>query len=174
MTTTNDRTWLPTSEPCFVCGEKNDAGIKTQFYVEDGKVKAPLEAKPHHCGYHNVVHGGIIAAIMDETMGWAAARAIGRMCFTGELTIRYLRPTPGGCRLTVSAEVGRIGKRLVTAKGVLEDGAGIVYAKGEGKFVPLSVEDTLAVDDALIYRGGEERVFDALRAQADGDKGTAD
>jgi len=158
---------LPNSKPCLVCGEDNPAGLKTRFYVEDGVVKAPLRPEPHHCGYENVVHGGIIAAILDETMGWAAARATGRMFFTGELTVRYLRPTPGDRELTASAEVVRVTSRLTEAKGVLTDEDGIEYAKSKGRFVPLSVEATLAVDDALLYHGDEERVFDKLRAECE-------
>lgn len=163
----NHRATLPNSKPCFVCGEDNPAGLRTRFYVEDGKVKAPLRPLPHHCGYDKVVHGGVIAAILDETMGWAAARASGRMFFTGELTVRYLRPTPSGRPLTACAEVVRVTSRLTEAAGVLVDDDGVEYAKSKGRFVPLSVEATLAVDDALIYRGGEERVFDALRAEAE-------
>lgn len=156
---------LPNSRPCFVCGEDNPAGLKTRFYVEDGVVKAPLRPEPHHCGYENVVHGGIVAAILDETMGWAAARATGRMFFTGELTVRYLRPTPGDRELTASAEVVRVTSRLTEAKGVLTDADGVEYARSKGRFVPLSAEATLAVDDALLYRGDEERVFEKLRAE---------
>jgi len=167
MAEDTSRTYLPNSKPCFVCGEENPAGLQTRFYVEDGIVKAPLRAKTHHCGYHNVVHGGVVAALMDETMGWAAARATRLMFLTAELTIRYLRPVPADRDLTVCAEVDRASKRMARVKAVLVDGDGTEYARSEGRFLPLSVDETLAVDDALLYRGGDERVFDELRASRD-------
>lgn len=164
----NSRTYLPNSTWCFVCGEDNDAGIQTRFYVEEGLVKAKLKPRQHHCGYRGMVHGGIVASILDESMGWAAARAIGRMCLTGELTVRYLETVPGDRDLTVVTEVEKANRRLVLATSELTDEAGTVYARATGKFTPMSVEDTLGVDDMLLYRGGEERLFDALRAEHEG------
>ncbi len=158
-----EKKYLPNSKPCFVCGEDNPAGLKTRFYVENGLVKAPLQASPHHCGYRDTVHGGVIAALMDEAMGWAAARATGIMYVTAELAVRYLRPARQDIRLTVVAEVVKTTKRLAEAKAELVDEEGTVYARSTGKFFPLSPEASLEVDDNLIYRGDEERVFDSLR-----------
>ncbi len=154
---------LPNSSSCFVCGEDNPAGLRTRFYVEDGKVKARLNAQTHHCGYANTVHGGVSAALLDECMGWAAARAIGLMCYTAELSVRYLRPVPADIDLIAETEVVRHTRRMAEARGRLVGGDGTEYVRTEGKFVPLSVDQTLAVDDMLLYRGGEERLFDRLR-----------
>lgn len=159
------RRYLPNSAPCFVCGEENHAGLQTRFYIEDDEVRADLEPRPHHCGYDNVVHGGVVAAILDETMGWAAARAITRMCVTGELTVRYLKPVPADRRTTAVARVVKAGKRLAKVEGRIVDSEGVEYARAHAAFLPMSVEDTLTVDDHLIYRGDEERVFDALRTE---------
>jgi len=163
----SEKKYLPNSNTCFVCGEDNAAGLQTRFYVEDGYVKMALSAAHHHCGYHNVLHGGVIAAAMDECMGWAAARAIHRMCVTGDLTVRYLKRAPVDAQLTVCAEVVRAHRRLVHTAGVLVDQEGVKYARSEGRFLPLTVEETLTVDDGMLYRGDEERVFDELRVSAE-------
>ncbi|MBI2433310.1 MAG: PaaI family thioesterase [Candidatus Hydrogenedentes bacterium] len=163
---TPDRVYLPNSEACFVCGEENRAGLQVRFYVEDDVVKMPLTVREHHCGYKNVVHGGVVAAALDETMGWAAARSIKRMCITGELTVRYLQPVPADRELTVCGRTVRAHRRMVQTEGHIEDSQGAILARAEGRFLPLSVEETLQVDDALLYRGDEERVFDELRGTA--------
>ncbi|MBI4558349.1 MAG: PaaI family thioesterase [Candidatus Hydrogenedentes bacterium] len=163
MSDSDQKRFLPNSETCFVCGEANGAGLQTRFFVENGIVKTILRPQSHHCGYANVVHGGVLTAILDECMGWAAARAIGRMCYTGDLSIRFLRPVPADRETMVRAEVRRAGRRLVEAVGTIVDNAGLELAQAEGRFLPLSVEETITVDDALLYRGGEERVFDHLR-----------
>ena len=159
------KTYLPTSNHCFVCGEDNQAGLQTRFYVEDGVVKAQLEPRPHHCGYPDIVHGGVVAAILDEAMGWAAARAIERMCLTAELKVRYLRPVPGDRASTIVTEVTNSARRMARVKSVIVSEDGTEFARAEGRFVPLSPERTLEVDDNLLYRGNEERVFDNLRAE---------
>lgn len=156
---------LPNSKECFVCGEENPAGLKARFFVEDGVVKTRWRPEACHCGYENVVHGGVIAAMLDECMAWAATRSMGRMCVTGELTIRYFARVPGGRDYTVKAHVAQPGRRLVHIEASVADDEGGEYAKARGKFVPMSAEETIVVDDSLLYRGGEERVFDALREQ---------
>ncbi|MCC6142567.1 MAG: PaaI family thioesterase [Candidatus Hydrogenedentes bacterium] len=158
-----NKTFLPTSEHCFVCGEANPAGLGTRFYVENDVVKMPLTAKHHHCGYPNRIHGGIVAAAVDECMGWAAARAIQRMCVTGDLSVRYIRPVTLDKAFTVCAEVLRSNRRLVHCAATIIDEHGEVHVRGEGRFLPLTVEQTLRVDDNLLYKGGEERVFAPLR-----------
>ena len=161
----SSRTPLPTSEHCFVCGEENPAGLQGRFYVEGAKVKLRLNAKPSHCGYDNTVHGGVIAAALDECMAWAGMRAIQRMCYTAELTVRYLRPLTLDADAVAETEVVRATARLIEARGEMVGADGTVYARAVGKFMPLTAEQTLAVDDALRYRGDEERVFDALRQE---------
>jgi len=160
-----DRLYLPNSRECFVCGEENPAGLQARFFVEEGQVKMPLAAEDHHCGYPNTVHGGVIAAALDECTGWAAARAIERMCVTGELRVRYLRRVPTDRNLTVCAEVMKAHRRMVQTEAEIVDDEGTVYARAEGRFLPLTREQTIEVDDALLYRGGEEEVFKSVREE---------
>ncbi len=157
------KVYLPNSDWCFVCGEDNHAGLKTRFYIEDDKVKARIRPSKHHCGYHGVVHGGIIAAILDECMGWAAARAINRMCVTGELTVRYLVNVPDDRELTCVTDTEKANRRMVVTQGEIVDDDGTRYATATAKFLPLTAEKTLEVDDKLLYKGDEARLFDRLR-----------
>jgi uncharacterized protein (TIGR00369 family) len=161
----SEKVMLPNSDWCFVCGEENEAGLQTRFYIEDGFVKARLRPRAHHCGYKGVIHGGIVASILDETMGWAANVAINRMCVTGELTVRYIENAPDNRELTCITKVEKSNKRIVYTIGELVDDEGTKYASAKAKFTPLTDEKTLEVDDMLNYRGGEARIFDELRAQ---------
>jgi len=151
--------YLPNSKSCFVCGEDNPAGLRTRFWVEEGLVKTLLEPATHHCGYDNVVHGGIVATILDETMGWAANRTMGRMCVTAELKVRYVKPVPGDRTTLVCACVTKSNKRIACLEGWIEDDGGERLALSEARFLPLSQAATQEVDAHLIYRGGEERPF---------------
>ena len=166
----SDKVMLPNSDWCFVCGEDNHAGLQTQFYLQEGKVKSRIVPQKHHCGFKGVLHGGVVASILDECMGWSAAVAIERMCVTAELTMRYIQNVPDDRDLTCVTDVERANKRLVLTVGELIDDEGTKYAEAKGKFTPLTDVQTIEVDDMLNYRDGDARVFDALRAQlvADG------
>ena len=162
----SEKEMLPNTDWCFVCGEENEAGLQSRFYVEDGLVKARLRPRSHHCGFKGVIHGGIVASILDETMGWAAAVAINRMCVTGEMTVRYIENAPDDRELICVTGVEKSNRRIVYTTGVLVDDEETKYASATGEFTPLTEAKTLEVDDMLNYRGGEIRLFDELRAQA--------
>ena len=157
---------LPNSDWCFVCGEENQAGLQTRFYIEDGFVKTRLKPRAHHCGYKGIIHGGIVASILDETMGWAANVALNRMCVTGELTIRYIDNAPDDRELTCITGVEKSNRRIVYTFGELVDDDGTQFATAKAKFTPLTEKRTLEIDEMLNYRGDELRLFDELRDQA--------
>jgi hypothetical protein len=59
----------PNSDYCFVCGRNNPKGLYMQFY-DNGRdeVHAHYMIPDHYQGYPGVVHGGVIAAILDEVV----------------------------------------------------------------------------------------------------------
>lgn len=67
------RTKQPSSRTCFLCGKQNDIGLKMEWYnnPEKNQVEAEITIPEHFNGYPGVAHGGIIAAILDETAGRA-------------------------------------------------------------------------------------------------------
>ena len=88
----------PASRMCFVCGRQNPCGLKMDFYedAEAEQVRATLRVPDAFQGYPGVVHGGIVAAILDEVAG-RAVLLFGDdddLMATLRLTVRYRQPTP--------------------------------------------------------------------------------
>lgn len=150
---------LPVSTVCFVCGVDNPAGLRLKFYMENGKAHARFTPSQHQAGFRDVVHGGVVTALLDETMGWAAANELKRMCMTGELTVRFVAPAPVGMALDVSACSTRSSRHLCYVAGEVRGSDGTLYARATGKFVPLSKEQTDYIDARLIYSEGETSIF---------------
>ena len=61
---------------CFGCGPANDKGLQIKSVVGDGEVVADFDPSPEHQAFPGVVNGGIIGALFDCHMNWAAAHAI--------------------------------------------------------------------------------------------------
>jgi acyl-coenzyme A thioesterase PaaI-like protein len=79
------------------------------------------------------VHGGFVAATLDELLGMTmAVQHLPGM--TGRLTVHFRRPTPLHTELRVVAEVKRIEGRKVDVEGRIEHD-GVVCAEAEGLFV---------------------------------------
>lgn len=101
-------------DECFVSGRWNPLGIGIEVWREGEGVRATVELGAAFEGAPGRSHGGIVAAIFDDVMGYLlTVHEI--PAFTGELTVRYLAPTPIGTELTFrSWMLHRDGRRLLT------------------------------------------------------------
>jgi len=162
----DDREYLPNSTGCFLCGEENPYGVRTRFFVEENEVRGTVVIPKHMNGYKDVVHGGVLAALLDETMGWAAT-VFGKarlMFVTAELTVRYMRPVPIETEITVRSRLAKDVGRLAYCEGELLIGSD-VCARGKGIFSPLDREGTAEVLPYLRFHNCKKfkNLFDGCR-----------
>jgi len=115
----------PNSAWCFVCGLRNPVGLKLRFLqAAPGKALAYAVVPEAYQGYPGVVHGGIVAAMLDEVTGRAGTGtdpATARLFYTARLTIRYRRHVPTQRLLRLEGELVRDRKRFYEAKGAIYD-----------------------------------------------------
>jgi uncharacterized protein (TIGR00369 family) len=123
----------PSSRSCFVCGRENPVSLKMKWDQEpdSGEICATVTLPEHFNGYPGVAHGGVVAAVLDETAGRAILIDGGfeELMVTAKLEVVYRRPTPTGVPLTA---VGRVVRRLgerVEAEGELRLPDGTVSAR---------------------------------------------
>ncbi|HYR52322.1 MAG TPA: PaaI family thioesterase [Candidatus Dormibacteraeota bacterium] len=104
---------------CFCCGQKNPIGLKLQFeMLPDGRMRTEWTPRREHQGFKDIVHGGLVATLMDEVM-IRLLYALGIRAVTAELSTRLLRPM-------------RAGKRYRFESRLLEDKGRVVTAEAEG------------------------------------------
>jgi len=77
---------------CFGCGEKNPIGLKLVFTETSESLHAEWQPSEAYQGYPNVLHGGIIATLLDETGAWCISVKLGTAGVTTEMNTRYLNP----------------------------------------------------------------------------------
>jgi acyl-coenzyme A thioesterase PaaI-like protein len=86
-------------------------------------------------------HGGIVAALIDETMGLVLSIS-STLAFTGRLTITYRAPTPLGVRLQTRARLdSRSGRKLIITAELKADD--LLLAQAEGLFIAVEPEHFL-------------------------------
>jgi acyl-coenzyme A thioesterase PaaI-like protein len=140
--------YLPHSTRCFVCGVENPVGLKHKFFVEDNVVKSDVYIPVHYGGYKDVIHGGVITALMDETMGWAAFihSKSKFLFFTREVSIKFKKNAPTETNLQIVTEFVEEKRNIGFSTAKLIDEKGNIYALGKGSFVgipPAKSEETL-------------------------------
>jgi uncharacterized protein (TIGR00369 family) len=153
---------LPNYEFCYVCGHANPLGLNVRFRVEGEHVTTRFRPDPMHAGYPGRLHGGVIAALLDETMGWAPCVKAGRFCVAVELNVRYLKAAPPGAELIVDGWTENDGGRIWEAAGEVRDAEGVVYARGKGRYFPLSERETDAVMAMLTVEGQHMTLAEAI------------
>lgn len=98
-----------------------------------GRAWAHFELGAAYEGPPGLVHGGVTALILDQIAGEAAA-AGGTPGMTGQLAMRYLRPTPLG-PLSVEAWIDRHEGFKTWVKGEMRDADGEPTVTCEGLFI---------------------------------------
>ncbi len=123
----------PNSAHCFVCGVNNPFGLKLAFYeLSDTEVTASYTPPADYEGYPGVLHGGIIAALLDEAGSRAGMiGAHSHFMVTARLDVKYHRPTPTGQPLTVYGRLVKRSGRRALAEAELRLADGTVSAKAE-------------------------------------------
>lgn len=145
--------YLPTYDGCYVCGQNHPLGLRARFFAyPDGQVQVQFRPEPTQTGYEDVVHGGVVSALLDELLGWPIVLQTGRMCFTAELTVRFLKPLHMEIQYVATAGPGTDQGRYWESEGGLRDMDGALHAKAHGKYFLLSEDQTAAVVERMTYQ----------------------
>jgi uncharacterized protein (TIGR00369 family) len=116
----------PNSDHCFICGRRNPHGLYMTFYDnERDEVYSEFTVPDEYQSYPGIVHGGILAAMLDEVVGRVAMiEDHHHFMMSVKLEVKYRHPAPTETPLKIVGRVVRLRGRLGKAVGeiVLPDG----------------------------------------------------
>ncbi|MFK7955893.1 MAG: PaaI family thioesterase [Lysobacterales bacterium] len=135
---------------CYGCGRNNHQGLKIRSYREGDQWIASFTPGPEHIAVPGFVYGGLLASLIDcHGVGTAAAASLGDdngelempRFVTGSLNVRYLKPTPLGPELQLSARPVEVGERKVRVEISLR-AEGVTCVAGD--VVAVKIPDSMA------------------------------
>jgi acyl-coenzyme A thioesterase PaaI-like protein len=135
----------PNSRHCFICGLENPVGLKLHIYqTEPGVIETTYTAPDHFQGYPGVLHGGIVAAILDEISGRAhmGDPSEPRFMFTGKIEIKYRNNVPIGKPLKIIGKAGRTRRKMAEGWAGIYDEGGTLLAEATTLLIDVP-EETL-------------------------------
>jgi uncharacterized protein (TIGR00369 family) len=115
---------------CFGCGPLNEEGLQMTFLAEGDVSVTEFEVPARYQSWKGVVHGGMVALMLDEAVGWAAWHK-GHPGVTGKLEVRYRLPLKVGERVRLTGRVDNVRRTLIYAAAKIErisDGATVAEA----------------------------------------------
>ena len=101
-------------DSCFACGKKNENGLRLEIFEKDDGVWTTIDPPTWSQGYSRIVHGGLIATVLDEMAVWAAFKK-GYRTVTAELNMRIKEPMHVDQVYTAKARIHKVKHRLVEA-----------------------------------------------------------
>jgi uncharacterized protein (TIGR00369 family) len=165
---------LPHTAGCLVCGRQNPHGLRLSLDVDEstGVVRVDFTPRPEHIGFEGIVHGGVLATVLDEAMVWAATWAGRRFCVAAEMSIRFRKSAGVGAPLRTEAKVESAGSkrpgtpRLIYAEGLIVDDTGATVAEATGKYMVVSPDRNRDVVATLVDEPQTARAAAVLREAA--------
>ncbi len=145
---------LPYYRQCFVCGEARSGRLGVRFKVVNGMVKGVFIPSEKHVGFPGIVHGGILAALLDEAMAWAVYAQTGLFGLSVEITVRFFKPLPPGRKVEVVGFVLRRKHRFLEVTSEIQGEDAVIYARAWGRFLLAPKETSDQWSEAL--QGGDK------------------
>jgi acyl-coenzyme A thioesterase PaaI-like protein len=121
---------------CFCCGERNPIGLKLAFEATPGgRLRTFWCPKPEHVGFKDLIHGGLVATVLDEVMA-RMLYARGMPGVTATMETKLLKPVRWGREYRFEAWIVRERSRTVETEAEAVDvETGERAARGKATFV---------------------------------------
>jgi uncharacterized protein (TIGR00369 family) len=119
---------------CFACGSSNPIGMRLHIELGEGTAATSWRVGEDFVGWSDMVHGGIVATLLDEVMAWACS-SFDAWAVTAEMSIRYRSPASPGEELRAAARVARRRRRIYDVEGSVTAADGRVIAEGSGRYL---------------------------------------
>jgi acyl-coenzyme A thioesterase PaaI-like protein len=127
---------------CFACGKNNPIGLKLEFDLDEENltVEGRFTPKTEHAGYTGIMHGGLVATLLDEAMVkllWD----VGISAVTATLEVRMVKIVPVCKELTIKGRVDLQRGRIIHTSAEVEDADGNVLARGKAKCMKVEIKE---------------------------------
>ena len=105
---------------CFGCGPLNAEGLQLKFTPGPNGSAAEYKVPDRFQSWSGMAHGGMVALMLDEAVGWAAWHA-GHPGVTGRLQVAFRRPLKLGEWVRIVGKVDHVRRSLVYVTAYVEN-----------------------------------------------------
>ncbi|HOP84999.1 MAG TPA: PaaI family thioesterase [Syntrophorhabdaceae bacterium] len=148
---------LPGYKTCFFCRPAT-GGLGLEIQYADGTVFCEFIADQRFQGYDGMMHGGIVAGILDEVMWWALFVETKVISATTKMEIEFKRPIISKETYRAKGQVLEVIHNTYNVTGIIENSSGHVCAKANGYFRRLKRYTMEDVMKHLDFRGVPQEI----------------
>ena len=138
---------------CFGCSMTNSHSLKLRFYLSENGCYTKCSIPDYLCGIDGVIHGGMIALLLDEISQWTMIARLGKMGLTREISVRYLKPAPTDTEIVVEAKIETQDEKDTVLHSTIYSKDNELLAEGESRWMmapPSIIAKISKVDESRI------------------------
>jgi len=126
---------LRDNQHCYVCGKENPTGLQAVFEIDKNTrtIIGRFTPRQEHEGWQGIVHGGILAALLDEAMVKLATH-LGIHAISAEITVKFKTPAAPREELVITGKIVKEASRLIEAEATVARGP-VVIGEATGKLL---------------------------------------
>lgn len=126
---------------CFGCSPHNPIGLRMEFFKDGEKIVSTWSPGKDFQGFHDVLHGGIQATMMDEIASWVVFILLETAGLTYRLQSTYRKPVRiSKGEITLKAKLKEQKRRIAVIEVSLLDGEGTTCSESLVEYFILSRE----------------------------------
>ena len=149
------------SDKCIICGVENLFSLGAKFYELQKDVLCTITlGRDEHQSYPGRMHGGMISALLDETMGRAIQiREPNVWGVTSTLNVKFRKPVPLNESIKCFGRVVRSTQIGFSCVGIIEDENGTLLATAEATYIKIPLNEITDHDNMLWQNFPDERAL---------------
>ena len=137
---------------CFACSSTNKRGLKMKFFYDKEGISSRLKLHEDFCGFEGIVHGGIIATILDEIGAWTIFACLKKLAVTQDSRIKYLKPVYTNQLLKAEGKIINQNNTIITTHSIIKDDKSNILAECKNKWLCVSSEALAKISNIDIDR----------------------
>ncbi|MFX1380676.1 MAG: PaaI family thioesterase [Promethearchaeota archaeon] len=157
---------LPNNWPgnCFGCSPRNENGLKLKVLMSNQGCISYTSISENFCGFDGIVHGGIIATLLDEISAWTLVVHLKKLCITQEAKIKYYKPVFVNIAISIEGQIVEKNNIEVKTISYIKDYKGNILAECESHWIvpTLQILANLTGRDPAIIEGMYNRFMEPI------------
>ncbi len=138
---------------CFGCSTTNPHGLHLRFWYSEHGCFTKCIIPDYLCGIDGIVHGGILALLLDEVAQWTNIARLGRFGMTRNISIRYLKAVSTNTEITVESQIISRDDRNAVQQSTIHTADGTLVAESRSEWLlpkPSVIARVTSADEATL------------------------
>ncbi|MHA2295591.1 MAG: PaaI family thioesterase [Candidatus Hodarchaeales archaeon] len=146
---------------CFGCSQTNENGLHLRIWVSEEGCYTRCVIPGHFSGFKGVIHGGIIATLLDEVAAWTIMTQFFQMGLTLEVRVKYLKPVPTDTEIVVKGAITKRDGKKVKVHSAIYSLEGNILSECESKWLlpnNATLAKVIGVEETVVERIMKETI----------------